>query len=38
VIDAEDLELFWYAEEAAEIWEGILSWYASVGRPLMGSR
>jgi uncharacterized protein (TIGR00730 family) len=38
VIDAEDLELFWYAEEAAEIWQGILSWYASVGRPLMGSR
>jgi uncharacterized protein (TIGR00730 family) len=37
VIDAEDLELFWYAEEAAEVWEGILSWYASNGRPLLGS-
>jgi cardiolipin synthase len=32
----EDLELFWYAEDAAEIWEGILSWYASVERPLLG--
>jgi uncharacterized protein (TIGR00730 family) len=37
VIDAEDLELFWYAEEAAEVWEGILSWYASNGSPLLGS-
>jgi uncharacterized protein (TIGR00730 family) len=36
VIDAEDLDLFWFAEEAAEAWEGILSWYASVGRPLIG--
>jgi uncharacterized protein (TIGR00730 family) len=38
VIDAEDLELFWVAEDAEEIWEGILSWYASNGRPLLGSR
>jgi hypothetical protein len=37
VIDAEDLELFWFAEEAAEVWEGILSWYVSNGRPLLGS-
>jgi uncharacterized protein (TIGR00730 family) len=36
VIDAEDLELFWYAEEAIEIWEGILSWYESSGRSLLG--
>jgi uncharacterized protein (TIGR00730 family) len=36
VIDAEDLELFWYAEEADEIWQGILSWYASSGSPLLG--
>jgi uncharacterized protein (TIGR00730 family) len=35
VIDAEDLDLFWFAEEAAEAWEGILSWYTSVGRPLI---
>ncbi len=38
VVDAEDLELFWFAEEAAEVWEGILSWYASNDRPLFGSR
>jgi uncharacterized protein (TIGR00730 family) len=38
VIDAEDLDLFWFAEEAGEIWEGILSWYASNGYPLLGSR
>jgi hypothetical protein len=37
VIDAEDLELFWFGEEAAEVWEGILSWYASNGRPLLSS-
>ena len=37
VIDAEDLELFWYAEEAAEIWQGILSWYESNGHPLLSS-
>jgi len=36
VIDPEDTELFWFAEEASEIWEGILSWYASNGRPLIG--
>ena len=35
VMDAEDLELFWYAEEAGEIWEGILSWYATSGQPLL---
>jgi len=35
VIDPEDAELFWFAEEAGEIWEGILSWYASNGRPLL---
>jgi uncharacterized protein (TIGR00730 family) len=36
VIDEEDVDLFWFAEEASEIWEGILSWYASSGRPLLG--
>jgi hypothetical protein len=35
VIDAEDLDLFWFAEEAGEIWEGIQSWYASKGTPLL---
>jgi len=34
VIDAEDLELFWYAEQADEIWDGILAWYAANGRSL----
>jgi len=38
VIDAEDLDLFWYAEEADEIWSGIKSWYASNNRPLFGRR
>jgi len=37
VIDPEDLELFWFAEEASEVWEGILSWYASNGHPLLAS-
>ncbi|MCA9504358.1 MAG: LOG family protein [Myxococcota bacterium] len=37
VVDAEDLELFWYAEEAAEAWQGILSWHESSGRPLLCS-
>jgi uncharacterized protein (TIGR00730 family) len=37
VIDPEDLELFWFAEEASEVWNDILSWYASNGRPLLGS-
>jgi len=34
VIDAEDEELFWYAETAPEIWEGILKWHESNGTPL----
>jgi hypothetical protein len=34
LIDAEDRELFWFAEDAAAIWNGILSWYSSCGRPL----
>lgn len=34
VIDAEDRALFWYAEEAAEIWRGILHWYDVAGEPL----
>lgn len=34
VIDAEDRELFWYAETAQEIWDGIVHWYAVSGIPL----
>lgn len=32
VIDAEDRELFWFAEEAQEIWDDITRWYARAGR------
>ena len=34
VVAAEDLELFWYAETAREIWDGILHWYDKSGAPL----
>jgi uncharacterized protein (TIGR00730 family) len=34
VIDAEDLELFWFAETANEIWSSILDWYDTCGVPL----
>jgi predicted Rossmann-fold nucleotide-binding protein len=34
VIDAEDLELFWYAETASEAWRSILRWYEKKGEPL----
>ncbi|MBI5097263.1 MAG: TIGR00730 family Rossman fold protein, partial [Nitrospirae bacterium] len=34
VIDPEDLELFWYAETAQDIWDGILHWYEVSGEPL----
>ena len=33
-IDAEDRELFWYAETAAEIWRGIKRWYRLAGEPV----
>jgi uncharacterized protein (TIGR00730 family) len=33
VIDPEDRELFWFAEEAEEIFDGILRWYEAAGRP-----
>ncbi len=32
VIDREDRELFWFAETADEIWNGILAWYAAAGK------
>ncbi len=35
VIDPEDRELFWYAEDAEEIWRDILNWYESIGEPLI---
>jgi len=35
VIDAEDRELFWYAENAQDIWEGILRWHEINGEPLL---
>jgi uncharacterized protein (TIGR00730 family) len=34
VIDLEDRELFWFAETAQEIWEGILRWHEAAGEPL----
>jgi uncharacterized protein (TIGR00730 family) len=34
VIDAEDRELFWFAETANEIWCSILDWYDACGIPL----
>jgi uncharacterized protein (TIGR00730 family) len=34
VIDAEDRNLFWYAETATAIWEGILCWHENSGTPL----
>jgi len=34
VIAAEDRDLFWYAESAAEIWDGIVQWHRNNGTPL----
>ncbi len=33
-IDPEDRDLFWYAETAQEIWDGIRRWYETTGMPL----
>ena len=35
VIDPEDTKLFWYAESAREIWDGILLWHRENGTPLI---
>lgn len=35
MIDPEDRDLFWYAETAAEAWNGILLWYEAAGFPLL---
>jgi uncharacterized protein (TIGR00730 family) len=37
IIDPEDRELFWFAETAQEIWDGILQWYEAAGEPLLTS-
>jgi uncharacterized protein (TIGR00730 family) len=34
VIDPEDRELFWHAETAREIWDGLLHWHETNGTPL----
>jgi hypothetical protein len=33
-IDWEDPELFWFAETAEEIWNGILQWHEICDKPL----
>jgi len=35
VIDIEDRDLFWFAETANDIWEGLLCWYESNGESLI---
>ncbi len=35
VIDPEDRELFWFAETAQDIWDGILQWYERLEEPLL---
>jgi len=37
VIDAEDRNLFWYAETAEEIWQGIQHWHEASGKPLLNN-
>jgi predicted Rossmann-fold nucleotide-binding protein len=37
VIDREDRDLFWFAETAEEIWNGILHWHDISGEPLHAS-
>ncbi len=35
VIDPEDRELFWFAETAQEIWDGIQHWHTASGKSLL---
>jgi len=35
VIDPEDADLFWFAETADEIWNGICEWYEQTGETLL---
>src|SRR5262249_31353417 len=37
VIEPEDRELFWFAEPAQEIWDGIVHWHDRSGEPLPAS-
>jgi len=36
VVDTEDRKLFWFAETAQEVWEGILCWHENNGTPIFG--
>ncbi|HET7365726.1 MAG TPA: TIGR00730 family Rossman fold protein, partial [Burkholderiales bacterium] len=36
-IDPEDRELYWYAESAPEIWNGIRRWYRLAREPVFPS-
>jgi uncharacterized protein (TIGR00730 family) len=36
VIDPEDTELFWFAEDAAGIWTSIVAWYRAAGANIFG--
>jgi uncharacterized protein (TIGR00730 family) len=38
VIDIEDRELFWFAETADDIWQGLLCWYERTGEYLVGEK
>jgi uncharacterized protein (TIGR00730 family) len=38
MIDPEDRDLFWFAETAEEVWQGILAWYAEKGQTLFNDR
>jgi len=35
VIDPEDRRLFWFAETAEQVWQGIVDWHARAGLPLV---
>lgn len=35
VIDPEDRELFWYAESAEQIWDGLHAWHETAGHSLL---
>ncbi len=37
VIDEEDRDLFWYAETAEDIWQGLNKWYAQKGESLISA-
>jgi uncharacterized protein (TIGR00730 family) len=34
-IDSEDRDIFWFAENAREAWQGIIDWYEQSGEPLI---